>query len=154
MATRNEQLTIGETAKRAGVATSALRFYEERGLIESSRGPGNQRRFHRSVLRRVSVIKVAQTLGLRLSDISEALSALPNGRSPTAKDWQRLSNRWRAELDERIRQMELLRDQLSSCIGCGCLSLRKCALYNAGDSASANGDGAHYWSPEYRRKRK
>jgi len=146
----HDYLTIGQTAKRAGVATSALRFHEERGLVESIRGSGNQRRFHRSALRRISIIKVAQTLGLTLNEISDALAALPNGRTPTARDWQKLSNTWRANLDERIRQLELLRDQLTSCIGWGCLSLKRCTLYNAEDKAAKLGQGAQYWRPAHR----
>ncbi len=137
-------LTIGETAQRSGVATSTLRFYETRGLIKSERGAGNQRRFHRSMLRRISVIRVAQTLGLSLQDISDALTTLPDKRTPTQKDWQKLSSTWRKQLDERIANLQRLREKLTGCIGCGCLSLKRCALYNAGDHAAASGAGPRY----------
>ena len=144
MAKPGEFLTIGETAKRAGVAASALRFYEERGLIESRRTAGNHRSYHRSTLRRISVIRVAQTLGLSLQEVIEAFDTLPNGRTPTARDWEKLSSRWRTRLDERIRNLEKMRDKLSACIGCGCLSMRKCALYNPDDEASTSGAGPRY----------
>jgi MerR family redox-sensitive transcriptional activator SoxR len=115
-------LTIGETAQRSGVAASALRFYETRNLIASHRGPGNQRRFHRSMLRRISIIKVAQALGLSLEEISKALETLPNKRTPTRRDWEKLSLKWRDQLDARIADLQKLREKLSGCIGCGCLS--------------------------------
>lgn len=144
MARSNEELTIGETARRAGVATSTLRFYESRGLIHSLRTSGNQRRYARSTLRRISVIRVAQTLGLTLEEISDALSTLPSARTPTKRDWQLLSIRWRDQLDERIARMQQVRDKLSGCIGCGCLSLKSCALYNRGDEAASLGSGPRY----------
>ncbi len=137
-------LTIGETAQRTGVAASALRFYETRKLVSSHRGPGNQRRYHRSMLRRISIIKVAQSLGLSLEEISSALETLPDKRTPTRRDWEKLSLKWRDQLDARIANLEKLREQLSSCIGCGCLSLKRCALYNPGDRAAARGAGPRY----------
>ena len=140
----NEYLSIGQTAKRSGVATSALRFYETRGLISAQRGKGNQRIYHRSMLRRISLIRVAQTLGLSLQEIGEALSTLPVHSAPTQKDWEVLSKQWQVTLDDRIRNLQQLQDQLSSCIGCGCLSLKRCALYNPRDEAAASGDGPRY----------
>ncbi len=140
----NEYLTIGEVAARTGMATSALRYYEDRGLITSLRTDGNQRRFPRSVIRTVSVIRAAQEVGLSLNDIAEALGSLPGGRTPTAADWARLAKGWRADLDRRISELEGLRDDLADCIGCGCLSLRSCALFNPGDRASRGGTGARY----------
>ena len=137
-------LTIGEIAQRSGVAASALRFYETRKLVSSHRGPGNQRRYHRSMLRRISIIKVAQSLGLSLEEIASALEMLPDKRTPTRRDWERLSLNWRDQLDARIVNLEKLREQLSSCIGCGCLSLKRCALYNPGDRAAARGPGPRY----------
>jgi MerR family redox-sensitive transcriptional activator SoxR len=137
-------LTIGETARRTGVAASALRFYETRKLVGSHRGPGNQRRYHRSMLRRISIIKVAQSLGLSLEEISSALETLPDKRTPTRRDWEKLSLKWRDQLDARIANLEKLREQLSSCIGCGCLSLKRCALYNPGDRVAARGAGPRY----------
>ena len=137
-------LTIGETARRTGVAASALRFYETQKLVRSHRGPGNQRRYHRSMLRRISIIKVAQSLGLSLEEISSSLDTLPDKRTPTRRDWEKLSLKWRDQLDARIASLEKLREQLSSCIGCGCLSLKRCALYNPGDRAAARGAGPRY----------
>ena len=137
-------LSIGETARRAGVATSALRFYETRGLIRSQRGPGNQRRYHRATLRRIAIIQVAQTLGLSLAEIAAAFESLPEQRNPTRRDWARLSTRWGRQLDQRIADLQNLRDRLSGCIGCGCLSLTHCALYNADDEASELGSGPRY----------
>jgi len=136
-----KELTIGEVARRSGIAASAIRFYESKGLIKSRRNDGNQRRYARDVLRRVAVIKVAQRTGIPLTAIREALRALPEGRTPTAGDWQRLSARWKAELDERIATLTQLRDQLSDCIGCGCLSLQACPLRNASDRLAARGPG-------------
>ena len=136
-----EEVTIGELAERCGVATSALRFYESRGLIHSRRTSGNQRRYERAMLRRVSVIKAGQQLGLPLGEIGRALSALPEGRTPNRKDWERLSRFWRQQLDERIEALERLRDTLDGCIGCGCLSLQVCSLFNANDGVSNNGPG-------------
>lgn len=139
-----EWLTVGDLARRSGVATSALRFYEERGLIDADRTEGNQRRFHRSTLRRVAVIKAAQSVGLTLGQIAAAFDSLPEGRTPTKKDWSRLSASWRQELDTRIAELQDLRDDLTGCIGCGCLSLQTCALFNSGDQAAARGAGARY----------
>lgn len=137
-------LSIGEVAERSGVAASALRFYERQGLISATRSEGGQRRFRRDVLRRVAFIRVAQRVGLTLAEIHEALAQLPAGRPPSKADWTRLSRRWQRHLDERIALLQGLRDQLSSCIGCGCLSLRACALYNPGDGAARLGTGPRY----------
>ena len=135
-------LTIGELADRSGVAPSALRFYEERGLIDSRRTTGNQRRYPRAALRRVAFIRTAQRVGLTLEEVSDALATLPEGRTPTKADWARLSRSWRPRLDEQIRRIELLRDRLDGCIGCGCLSLRTCTLVNPGDVLAGEGPGA------------
>jgi MerR family transcriptional regulator, redox-sensitive transcriptional activator SoxR len=140
----DDQLTIGEVAARSGMATSALRFYEAEGLIHSERSDGGQRRYEREVLRRVAFIRVAQRVGLTLDEIRAALASLPDSRTPTAKDWSRLSRAWRPRLDEQIAMMTKLRDELTSCIGCGCLSLRRCALYNPDDGAAALGTGPRY----------
>ncbi len=137
-------LTIGELATRSGVATSALRFYETKGLIESQRTAGNQRRYRRPMLRRVAVIRAAQAVGVRLEDIQKALDTLPGGRTPNRRDWGKLSKSWTAELDDRIESLQQLRDDLSDCIGCGCLSLTTCALFNPGDRAAAMGSGPRY----------
>ena len=135
------ELTIGELAARSGVSTSALRFYEERGLIESRRTTGNQRRYPKATLRRVAFVRTAQRVGLTLEEVSEALATLPQGRTPTKADWARLSRSWRPRLDEQIRRIELLRDRLDGCIGCGCLSLRTCTLVNPGDYLAESGPG-------------
>lgn len=135
-------LTIGELARRSGVAASALRFYEDAGLLESVRAAGGARRYPRSALRRVAVIQAAKAVGMPLADLKQALDALPNRRTPTKADWERLSRSWRARLDERIDELQRLRDGLTSCIGCGCLSLRSCALFNPGDELAAQGPGA------------
>ena len=137
-------LTIGEAARRSGVATSTLRFYEARGLISSVRVAGNHRRYHRAMLRRIAIIRVAQTLGLSLREVGEAFATLPNKRTPTKKDWAKLSTIWGSQLDRRIADLQNLRDRLSGCIGCGCLSLTKCSLYNAGDEAADLGSGPRY----------
>jgi MerR family transcriptional regulator, redox-sensitive transcriptional activator SoxR len=134
-------LAIGDVAARSGVAPSALRFYESQGLIRADRTSGGQRRYRRDVLRRVAFIRAAQRVGLSLAEITEALSDLPSGRTPTRADWARLSRHWRERLDERIRLLTELRDDLTSCIGCGCLSLRRCALYNPADQAAELGPG-------------
>lgn len=134
-------LTIGQLAERSGVAPSALRFYEDRGLISSERTTGNQRRYPQSTLRRVAFVRTAQRVGLRLSEIEAALAELPDGRTPTKSDWHRISNAWRPRLDEQIRRIELLRDRLDGCIGCGCLSLRSCFLTNPGDEMAERGPG-------------
>jgi MerR family redox-sensitive transcriptional activator SoxR len=134
-------LSVGEVAKRSGVAVSTLHFYETKGLIRSLRTEGNQRRYPRGVLRRVAVIKVAQRTGIPLASIQAALARLPQGRAPTAEDWAELSGAWRVELDERIRRLSQLRDQLDDCIGCGCLSLKTCPLRNPRDALGALGSG-------------
>ena len=144
MAHRDDLLSIGELAERTGLATSALRFYEDRGLIRSERTEGGQRRFHREVVRRVSFVRAAQGVGLTLDEIVAALDQLPHARTPTVADWARISRRWRPLLDERIARLELLRDTLTDCIGCGCLSLRNCALYNPDDVAATLGAGPRY----------
>lgn len=136
------ELTIGQLAERSGVATSAIRFYESRGLISSERTTGNQRRYAQSTLRRVAFVRTAQRIGLSLEEIGEALATLPGNRTPTKSDWHRLSKAWRPRLDEQIRRIELLRERLDGCIGCGCLSLRSCALTNPGDALAALGPGA------------
>lgn len=137
-------LTIGEVSERTAVAPSALRFYEAQGLIRSTRSASGQRRFPRDVLRRVSFIRIAQRVGLSLDEIRESLTLLPAQRTPNKADWERLSRSWRPRLDEQIAVLERLRDELSACIGCGCLSLRACALYNRDDAASALGAGPRY----------
>jgi MerR family redox-sensitive transcriptional activator SoxR len=136
-----ELLTIGDFAARSGVAPSALRYYEKEGLIRSTRTSGNQRRYRRSELRRVAFIRIAQQVGVSLEEIREALAALPENRTPTKADWSRLSSRWRRRLDERITLMERLREQLTGCIGCGCLSMRRCKLINPDDALAATGPG-------------
>ncbi|MBJ7309473.1 redox-sensitive transcriptional activator SoxR [Rugamonas sp. CCM 8940] len=135
-------LSVGEVSKRSGVAVSALHFYEAEGLIHSSRTAGNQRRYPRDVLRRISFIRTAQRVGVPLAEIAETLRSLPDGRTPTRDDWTRLSLAWRARLDERIRMLERLRDKLDDCIGCGCLSLERCRLRNPADMLAARGPGA------------
>jgi MerR family redox-sensitive transcriptional activator SoxR len=137
-----EQLTIGQVAERSGVPHTALRFYEESGLITAERSAGNQRRYPRAVLRRLAFIRTAQRVGLSLEQIREALAGLPGGRPPTKSDWARLSRAWRTELDARIDALQRLRDRLTSCVGCGCLSLRSCALHNPDDTMGGLGPGA------------
>lgn len=137
-------LTIGELAGRTGVAVSALRYYEERGLIRSLRAKGQHRRFLRSDIRRVSFIKIAQSLGLTIEDVVQAFAALPEGRTPTAADWRAISGGIRGVLDRKIAELENMRDKLDNCIGCGCLSLKRCALYNAGDQAGKTGTGPRF----------
>ena len=137
-------LPIGELARRAGVAASALRFYEAQGLISGQRSAGGRRQYPRHVLRRVAFIRAAQALGLALDDIRAALATLPEGRTPTRADWARLARGWRPVLDARIAALERLRDRLDGCIGCGCLSLKACALYNPADQAARRGSGARY----------
>ena len=134
-------LTIGELSARSGVAPSALRFYEQQGLIRSTRTGGNQRRYDRTELRRVSFIRIAQQIGISLDRIRVALAELPDSRTPTKADWAKLSRDWRAELDHRILMLQKLRDDLTGCIGCGCLSLQSCNLYNPGDELAAEGPG-------------
>jgi MerR family redox-sensitive transcriptional activator SoxR len=135
-------LSVGELAERAGVAASALRYYEEQGLIRSGRSSGGHRQYPRDMLRRVAFIRAGQRVGLSLEDIRAALATLPEGRTPTKADWERLARGWQALLDERLAQLQRLRDQLSGCIGCGCLSLRACALYNPDDAVALRGPGA------------
>jgi MerR family redox-sensitive transcriptional activator SoxR len=142
--TISKELGVGELAERSGVAVSALHFYEAKGLIHSVRTSGNQRRYARSVLRRIAVIKVAQRVGLPLAEIAQALNALPSGRTPTVADWRRLSAAWKKELEARIQTLTQLRDQLDGCIGCGCLSLKACPLRNAEDALAHNGAGPHF----------
>jgi MerR family redox-sensitive transcriptional activator SoxR len=140
----DQDLTIGALSERTGVAPSALRFYEAEDLIRADRSPGGQRRYPRSTLRRVSFIRVAQQVGLRLEEIREALASLPDGRTPNEEDWERLSRSWRPRLDARIALLERLRDRLDGCIGCGCLSLRVCRLLNPGDEVGERGPGPRY----------
>jgi len=135
------ELTPGEVARRAGVAVSALHFYEREGLIASTRTAGNQRRYRRDVLRRIGFIRVSQSCGVPLARIRDALASLPDDRVPTKADWTRLSHRWRSDLDDRIEQLQRLRDDLDGCIGCGCLSLKSCTLYNPGDALGTDGSG-------------
>ena len=142
MSTSRHLLTPGEVATRSGVAISALHFYERNGLIESERTTGNQRRYRRDVLRRIGFIRVSQRVGIPLADIAASLATLPDGRTPTKQDWARLSRTWRRELDARIDRLESLRDDLDGCIGCGCLSLRSCTLYNPDDVLAERGTGA------------
>ena len=137
-------ITIGELAKRSGVATSAIRFYEEQGLISSTRTGGGQRQYRRETLRRIGFIRAAQAVGLNLAEIRSALEALPGQRTPTKQDWERLSRAWQPLLQERIDGLIALRDQLASCVGCGCLSLKSCSLYNPEDIARRRGSGARY----------
>ena len=144
MKTTSDFFTISEVAARSGVAPSALRFYEEKGLISSRRTSGNQRRFERAILRRVAVIRAAQRIGIPLATIGDALGTLPDERTPTRRDWERLSRQWREDLDARIAELELLRKRLASCIGCGCLSLKNCALFNPADRAARRGPGPRY----------
>lgn len=146
-----ELLTIGEVATRSGFATSALRYYEREGLLAATRSAGGQRRYPRSVLRRLAFIRAAQNVGLSLEEVRTALATLPDGRTPTRADWARLSRAWQARLDEQIQGLQKLRDGLTGCIGCGCLSLRSCALYNPRDAVAAEGPGARLLSPTLRR---
>ncbi len=147
------ELSVGEIARRSGVAISALHFYEAKGLIESFRNRGNQRRYPRSVLRRVAVIKIAQKTGIPLAEIRDALSVLPHDRPVTASDWRKLSQRWREKLDERIACLTALRDHLTGCIGCGCLSMTECPLRNPHDVLGEKGSGAFILEKETTRMR-
>ena len=142
-----KELTVGQLAARSGVAVTVLHFYESKGLIKSNRNAGNQRRYPRDVLRRVVVIKIAQRLGIALATIGEALQTLPEGRTPNAQDWERLSALWREDLDERINKLIMLRDKLNGCIGCGCLSLDACPLRNQDDQLGEQGPGAQLLEP-------
>ena len=138
------ELSIGEVSTRSGVAPSALRFYEREGLIASTRTDGNQRRYERAVLRRIAFIQAGRAAGIPLADVNAALARLPANRIPSRRDWERLSNRWRADLDERIATLEALKDRLTTCIGCGCLSIDKCELLNPDDEAAEQGPGPHF----------
>jgi len=142
------ELSVGEVAERSGVAVSTLHFYETKGLIRSQRNRGNQRRYPRSILRRVAVIKVAQRTGIPLAEIADALSVLPHDRPLTAQDWRRLSQTWRTLLDDRIARLTKLRNQLDGCIGCGCLSMRECPLRNPLDTLAAEGPGPRLLEPD------
>jgi MerR family redox-sensitive transcriptional activator SoxR len=141
------ELSVGEMAARSGVAISTLHFYEAEGLIRSWRNAGNQRRYAREVLRRIAVIRVAQRTGISLASIRDALKALPDGRTPTAEDWAKLSRRWKVELDDRIARLTRLRDHLDGCIGCGCLSLGVCPLRNPWDKLAEEGPGPRLLDP-------
>jgi MerR family transcriptional regulator, redox-sensitive transcriptional activator SoxR len=138
------RFSVGELAARAGVATSALRFYESNGLIHSERNSSGHRRYKPDALRRVAFIRVAQRIGLSLEEIAAALASLPSQRTPTRADWNTLSSRWLPRIDEQIAALEMLRDRLDGCIGCGCLSLDTCELYNLDDRAARRGVGARY----------
>lgn len=138
-------LPIGVVARRSGLAVSALRFYEAHGLIRAERTAGGQRRYRRDVLRRLAVIQAAQQVGFPLAEIAEMLAAVPDDHHVSPREWQRLARSWRPRLDQRIRTLEQLRDQLDSCIGCGCLSMDRCALANPGDRAGRGGAGARFW---------
>lgn len=144
-------LTIGELAERSGVAPSALRFYEERGLISADRTSGNQRRYARRTLRQVALVQAGRAAGIPLERIRAALDTLPTERPPTRRDWERLSRAWREDIDERIATLEAVRDWLTTCIGCGCLSIDRCSLLNPDDEAAAFGAGAHYLRRDSRR---
>lgn len=142
---QTDLLTVGEVAVRSGIAPSALRYYEREGLIAASRTTGNQRRYPRNVLRRLAFIRAAQNVGLSLDEITSALATLPDGRTPTKADWTRISRLWRDRLDEQIAALRKLRDGLDSCIGCGCLSMQRCAVQNPADIAATSGQGAVYF---------
>jgi MerR family transcriptional regulator, redox-sensitive transcriptional activator SoxR len=146
-----DDLSIGELSARSGVAPSALRFYEERGLIHADRTSGNQRRYPRSTLRRIALVRAGRVAGIPLGRIGAALDSLPSDRAPTRRDWERLSRAWRADIDSRISMLEALRDRLTTCIGCGCLSIDRCTLLNPDDEAAAFGAGAHYLQRDSRR---
>lgn len=141
------ELSVGEVARRSGVAISAIHFYETKGLVTSWRNAANQRRYPREALRRVSIVKVAQRVGIPLASIKAALDSLPKGRTPTDQDWRKLSARWHAELDARIAKLSRLRDQLTGCIGCGCLSMHSCPLRNPMDEIGAQGPGPQFIEP-------
>ena len=138
------ELTIGQLSARSGVSQSALRFYERKGLIAAQRSSGNQRRYSRVTLRRVALVQAGKAAGIPLERIRAALDTLPENRTPTKRDWERLSRGWRRELDERIAILQAVRNRLTGCIGCGCLSLQRCELINSGDEAARLGSGAHY----------
>ena len=142
--TESDLLTIGAISQRTGLATSAIRFYEEKGIVRPARSPSGHRRFHRSVIRRLSFVIVAQQLGYRLDEITDQLDTLPTDAAPTVADWERLSRNFAADLDDRIRRLGELRERLAGCIGCGCLSLEVCHLYNPDDAAATRGTGPRY----------
>jgi MerR family redox-sensitive transcriptional activator SoxR len=137
-------LSVGEVARRSGLAVSALHYYEREGLIQSWRSAGNQRRYDRAVLRRLAIVKAGQQVGISIAEIRTRLAGLPSGRTPTRADWGRLAAEWRDALDRRIATLERLRDRLDGCIGCGCLSIETCPLRNPADVAASAGPGAHY----------
>lgn len=142
----SELMTITEVSKRSGVASSALRYYEERDLIASERAGSGHRRFRRPVLRRIAFIVYAQRVGLTLEEIKEELAKLPVDHAPTRRDWSRLSSKWTSRIDERIEELERLKSSLTECIGCGCLSLDRCQNANPGDRAASGGPGPRYWA--------
>jgi MerR family transcriptional regulator, redox-sensitive transcriptional activator SoxR len=148
---KRDMFTVSEIASRSGFAASAIRFYEGQGLITATRTAGGQRRFERQMLRRLAFIRAARNVGLTLDEIAEALATLPDGRTPTRADWARLSKTWRARLDDQIAGLVALRDNLDSCIGCGCLSLKRCGISNPGDAAAGAGTGAVYLPRSLRR---
>lgn len=139
-----KELTIGELSARSGVSSSALRFYERQGLIHSRRTTGNQRRYHRTTLRRIAFVRASQTLGMPLSVIAEVLSFLPKGQAPTREFWIRASECWSKEINDRVAKMERMRDRFTECIGCGCLSFQQCALVNPDDTLAAQGPGPYH----------
>jgi len=139
------EMSVGQVARRAVVKVSTLHFYEQKGLIQSWRNAGNQRRYDRSVLRRIAVIKMAQKLGMSLQEITQALSHLPKDNAPTEEEWRVMANVWKLQLDERINRLQTLRDELDECIGCGCLSINKCKLRNPQDMLAQEGKGAVLW---------
>ena len=152
MTADDDLLPVGAVAQRSGYAPSALRYYERLGLIASTRSAGNQRRYRRSVLRRLAFIRAARSVGLSLDEVATALDSLPDARTPTKADWARLSRRWRARLDQQIAALEALRSSLDQCIGCGCLSLRTCRIYNPEDALAAEGAGARRLPADLRRE--
>ena len=141
-------LSVGEVARRSGVAVSTVHFYERRGLISAWRSSGNQRRYERAALRRIAIVKVAQQLGIPLAEIKARLASLPSDRTPGKQDWAKLAAGWRAELDRRIARLERLRDNLDGCIGCGCLSVDDCPLRNPQDALAEEGPGPHFLDPD------
>jgi MerR family transcriptional regulator, redox-sensitive transcriptional activator SoxR len=149
---KQELFSVSEIANRSGFAASAIRFYESQGLIRATRTAGGQRRFERQMLRRLAFIRAARNVGLSLDEVAAALAKLPDGRTPTRADWTRLSKDWRARLDDQIAGLIALRDNLDSCIGCGCLSLKRCVISNPGDSAAVVGSGAVYLPKSLRRQ--
>jgi MerR family redox-sensitive transcriptional activator SoxR len=142
MLTSHDLLTVGEVSQRSGFAPSALRFYEREGLLEAARTAGGQRRYERHVLRRLAFIRAARNIGLSLEEVKDALASLPGGRTPTVADWAKVSRAWRTRLDDQIAALQALRDGLEGCIGCGCLSLKRCRIYNPEDQLSQSGPGA------------